>query len=218
VKGVTAACGCLLTSPVVVALGLVLIAGGAVTGADALNPWNVVGGVVSTLTFGLLSWGDGGSAQCTSMCVVDPVGAQPAFPWVPQGGFPDIYPFGQCTYGAAYNFDPFPAGTGGGSPENLGNAGDWYQTARTLGLPTLPPTTLPPVGAAVSYQGFPGASAAGHIAVVISDDPSGTGYWIYEMNAVDVDQGTGITDVRHMTFPGDYLVGSIPAPQASGGG
>ena len=217
-KGAAAGCGCLLMVPVALVLGLLLLAGGAVAGMDALNPWNVAGGVLSTITSGLLSWGDGGAASCASMCMVDPAGPQPAFPWVPQTGFPDIYEFGQCTYGAAYNFDPFPAGTGGGAAENLDNGGDWYQTAQELGLPTLPPTQLPPVGAAVSYQGFPGDSGAGHVAVVISDDPNGTGYWIYEMNAVDVDQGTGITDVRHMTFPGDYLVGSIPAPQASGGG
>ena len=41
------------------------------------------------------------------------------FPWVPAAGFPDYYPAGQCTYWAAFNFDPFPAGVGGGSPQNL---------------------------------------------------------------------------------------------------
>lgn len=217
-KKLIGCCGCLAMAPLAATLSVVLLAGGAIAGADALNPWNVTGGVVSILSFGLIHWGDGagGAApNCRSECEIDPTGPHPVFPWVPQGGFVDSYPFGQCTYGAAYNFDPFPAGKGGGAPQNLGNGGDWYDTAESLGLATLPPSELPPVGAAVSYQGFPQDTGAGHVAVVIHDDPGGKGYWIFEMNVIQVDKGTGITDIRHMTFPGDYLVGSIPAPQAS---
>ena len=134
------------------------------------------------------------------------------FPWVPAAGFTDYYPTGECTYWAAFNFDPFPAGVGGGSPQNLGNGGEWYATAAgKLGLATLPPSVLPPYGSAVSYAGFPGDSGDGHVAVVISDDANGQGYWVSEMNVL----GLGVVDVAHEPFPDPYLQGSVLAPQAS---
>jgi hypothetical protein len=133
------------------------------------------------------------------------------FPWVPAAGFPDYYPTGECTYWAALNFDPFPAGVGGGSPRNLGNGGDWYSKAENLGLATLPPSVLPPYGSAVSYLDFPGSTAAGHVAVVISDDANGEGYWVSEMNVL----GLGVVDVAHEPFPDPSLQGSVLAPQAS---
>jgi hypothetical protein len=134
------------------------------------------------------------------------------FPWVPTAGFPDYYPTGECTYWAARNFDPFPAGVGGGSPQNLGNGGEWYATAAgKLGLATVPPSVLPPYGSAVSYAGFPGDSGDGHVAVVISDDANGEGYWVSEMNVL----GLGVVDVAHEPFPDPYLQGSVLAPQAS---
>jgi hypothetical protein len=133
------------------------------------------------------------------------------FPWVPSAGFPDYYPSGQCTYWAAFNFDPFPSGVGGGSPQNLTDGGDWYAKAGTLGLATLAPSVLPPYGSAVSYLDFPGATAAGHVAVVISDDANGAGYWVSEMNVL----GLGVVDVAHEPFPDPYLQGSVLAPQAS---
>jgi hypothetical protein len=134
------------------------------------------------------------------------------FPWVPTAGFPDYYPTGECTYWAARNFDPFPTGVGGGSPQNLGNGGEWYATAAgKLGLATVPPSVLPPYGSAVSYAGFPGDSGDGHVAVVISDDANGEGYWVSEMNVL----GLGVVDVAHEPFPDPYLQGSVLAPQAS---
>jgi hypothetical protein len=134
------------------------------------------------------------------------------FPWVPAAGFTDYYQPGQCTYWAARNFDPFPAGVGGGSPQNLGNGGQWYATAAgKLGLATVPPSVLPPYGSAVSYAGFPGDSGDGHVAVVISDDADGQGYWVSEMNVL----GLGVVDVAHEPFPDPYLQGSVLAPQAS---
>jgi hypothetical protein len=134
------------------------------------------------------------------------------FPWVPTAGFPDYYPTGECTYWAARNFDPFPAGVGGGNPQNLGNGGEWYATAAgKLGLATLPPSVLPPYGSADSYTGFPGDSGDGHVAVVISDDANGEGYWVSEMNVL----GLGVVDVAHEPFPDPYLQGSVLAPQAS---
>jgi len=153
----------------------------------------------------------GGSApNCpSSRCEV--AATTGVFPWVPAAGFPDYYPTGECTYWAALNFDPFPAGVGGGSPQNLGNGGDWYSKAESLGLTTLPPSVLPPYGSAVSYLDFPGATAAGHVAVVISDDVNGEGYWVSEMNVL----GLGVVDVAHEPFPDPDLQGSVLAPQAS---
>jgi hypothetical protein len=133
------------------------------------------------------------------------------FPWVPAAGFTDYYPSGQCTWWAARNFDPFPAGVGGGNPKNLRNGGEWYATAGGLGLATLPPSVLPPYGSAVSYAGFPGDTGDGHVAVVISDDANGEGYWVSEMNVL----GLGVVDVAHEPFPDPYLQGSVLAPQAS---
>jgi hypothetical protein len=133
------------------------------------------------------------------------------FPWVPAAGFTDYYPSGQCTWWAARNFDPFPAGVGGGNPKNLRNGGEWYATAGGLGLATLPPSVLPPYGSAVSHAGFPGDTGDGHVAVVISDDANGEGYWVSEMNVL----GLGVVDVAHEPFPDPYLQGSVLAPQAS---
>jgi hypothetical protein len=153
----------------------------------------------------------GGSApDCpSSRCEV--AATTGVFPWVPAAGFPDYYPTGECTYWAALNFDPFPASVGGGSPQNLTDGGDWYSKAGSLGLATLPPSVLPPYGSAVSYLDFPGATAAGHVAVVISDDANGEGYWVSEMNVL----GLGVVDVAHEPFPDPYLQGSVLAPQAS---
>jgi hypothetical protein len=133
------------------------------------------------------------------------------FPWVPAAGFTDYYPSGQCTWWAARNFDPFPAGVGVGNPKNLRNGGEWYATAGGLGLATLPPSVLPPYGSAVSHAGFPGDTGDGHVAVVISDDANGEGYWVSEMNVL----GLGVVDVAHEPFPDPYLQGSVLAPQAS---
>jgi hypothetical protein len=127
------------------------------------------------------------------------------FPWVPSGGFPDPYPFGQCTYFAAFNVDPFRPS----AISNLGNGGDWYASARAMGLATLPASVLPPYGSAVSYHGFKGDSGAGHVAVVISDDVDGHGYWVAEMNVIATNQGTGRVDVSHHAFPDPFLMGSI---------
>lgn len=215
-KRVLAVGGCLALLPMVVLLVVCML--GAVALAGAVDPaaWSTAS--TTSIASTSLTWAGGTAPGCASVCEVTPAGAHVVFPWVPASGFADAYPAGQCTFGAAFNFDPFPAGIGGGAPQNLGNGGDWYSTARRLGLVTLPADTLPPVGAAVSYRGFPGDGGAGHVAVVVHDDASGAGYWIYEMNVIAVNQGTQRTDVRHMTFPGDWLQGSIPAPQATSGG
>ena len=165
------------------------------------------------VTAGEPAMGGSPPACASSKCDVGLYPTPGVFPWVPAGGFPHSYPLGQCTYWAAANFDPFPAGVGGGTVQNLTNGGDWYATARSLGLPTLPPSVLPPYGSAVSYLGFPGDQGDGHVAVVISDDADGRGYWVSEMNV----DGLGMVDVAHYPFPNPDLQGSVLAPQAGGG-
>jgi hypothetical protein len=49
------------------------------------------------------------------------------------------------------------------------------------------------------------------VAIVISDDANGEGYWVSEMNVL----GLGVVDVAHEPFPDPYLQGSVLAPQAS---
>lgn len=148
----------------------------------------------------------GATPACTSGFCEVPLTVM--FPWVPHGGFPDPYSFGQCTYFAALNVDPFRPGP----VRNLGNGGDWYIHARGMGLPTLPPSVLPPYGSAVSYHGFAHDDGAGHVAVVISDDIDGHGYWVAEMNVIAFNHGTGRVDVAHHAFPDPFLMGSVLQP------
>ena len=65
-----------------------------------------------------------------------PAPAVRLFPWVPPGGYPDRFPYGWCTWWAAYNRHV----TWGG------NAGDWLVNARAQGVET---SALPSTGAVV---------------------------------------------------------------------
>src|SRR5438094_7722033 len=63
----------------------------------------------------------------------------PLFPWVPEGGYADAFPFGECTWWAAYNH-----------PVSWrGNAGEWMANAARLGVATA---DTPSVGAGVVYR------------------------------------------------------------------
>src|SRR5439155_3282091 len=44
-----------------------------------------------------------GSAAASVAAALPSAGATPLFAWVPAGGYPDHFPFGQCTWWAAYN-------------------------------------------------------------------------------------------------------------------
>src|SRR5689334_11754050 len=75
-----------------------------------------------------------------SVATTPPVGEQhELFPWVPVGGYPNTFPFGQCTWWAAHNH----------RVTWWGNAGDWLDNARAQGVTT---TSAPSVGAIVVYR------------------------------------------------------------------
>src|SRR5439155_23949845 len=75
------------------------------------------------------------------------------FTWVPPGGFPDRFPFGQCTWWAAYNRDV----TWGG------NARDWLENAKAQAVATR---DYPAVGAIVVYRPRGDYSNYVHVAIV----------------------------------------------------
>jgi surface antigen len=114
------------------------------------------------------------------------------FSWVPAGGFPNRFPFGQCTWWAAYNRRV----TWGG------NAGDWLTNAGAAGVPISPE---PSFGAIVVY--WPGGrySPLGHVAVVTAVSPST--YTVSEMNAA---AGWGQVSTRTIRWPDPDVQGFIP--------
>lgn len=82
------------------------------------------------------------------------------------------YPFGQCTWFAAYS--------GGGNLTWLGNAEDWLANARDRGMAT---GTTPRVGATVVFQsGVQGSSSLGHVAHVVAVYGNSGWFKVEEMN------------------------------------
>ena len=113
------------------------------------------------------------------------------FPWVPDGGYPDRFPFGQCTWWAAYNH-----------PVNWsGDAKDWLTNAQAQGSVT---SAIPSVGAVVVYR--PGGlySSLGHVAIVIA--VSASSYIVSEMNAPH----WGVVSTRTTSWPDPTVQGFVP--------
>ncbi len=117
--------------------------------------------------------------------------AAPLFTWVPSGGYPDPFPFGQCTWWAAYNRQV------GWS----GNARDWLASAEAQGVAT---GAAPALGAIAVYRPGGAYSAYGHVAVVIAVAPAA--YTVSEMNAL----GWGIVSTRELAWPDGDVLGFIP--------
>lgn len=103
---------------------------------------------------------------------------QPLFSWVPAGGYTDYFPFGQCTYWAAYNHPVTWSG----------NATDWYGNAIAQGYQV---SQSPSVGSIVVWASGGGYSVYGHVAIVIAVYGSGA-FTVSEMNY----EGLGIIDTR----------------------
>jgi peptidoglycan hydrolase CwlO-like protein len=102
----------------------------------------------------------------------------PLFNWVPRGGYPDYFPFGQCTFWAAYNH----------MVTWSGNATDWYGNAIAQGADV---SQSPSVGSIVVWGSGGGYSIYGHVAIVIAVYGSGA-FVVSEMNY----EGEGIIDTR----------------------
>ncbi len=123
----------------------------------------------------------------------------PPFSWVPAGGFLDRFPFGQCTWWAAYNRRV----TWGG------NAGDWLANASALGVPT---SAEPSLGAIVVYRPGGRYSPLGHVALVVAVTASL--YTVSEMNAA---AGWGRVSTRVIGWPDPDVQGFIPRSDAETG-
>ena len=136
-----------------------------------------------------------GTAAATVATAPHPAPATQLFSWVPAGGFPDRFPYGQCTWWAAYNrrvsWD--------------GNAGDWLANAQAQGVPT---NSTPSVGAvAVFARGGTYSPLYGHVAVVIA--VTATTYTVSEMNFI----GWGRVSTRVIAWPDPQIEGFIPLRQ-----
>ena len=113
------------------------------------------------------------------------------FSWVPAGGFPDRFPFGQCTWWAAYNRHV----------TWHGNAADWLANAAAEGVPT---SAAPAVGAIAVYRPGGTYSNYGHVAIVVA--VTAETYTVSEMNAV----GWGRVSTRTVRWPDPLVDGFIP--------
>ena len=149
----------------------------------------------AALSLALLVGIAGTAAQASVTGVPELVPAYPAFDWVPAGGFPDAFPYGQCTYWAAYN----------ARVSWNGNAADWLTNAQALGVRTA---GTPSVGAIVVYLPGNGYSELGHVAVVTGVEAGA--YVISEMNFL----GLGLVDRRAIGWPDPHVAGFIPRAQA----
>ncbi len=121
-----------------------------------------------------------------------PAPAAPLFSWVPPGGYPDRFPYGQCTWWAAFNR----------RVTWTGNAGDWLINSAAQGRRA---EAIPSVDAIAVYRPGPGYDPDyGHVAVVIAVAPGS--YTVSEMNVT----GWGQVDVRVIVWPDPHIEGFIP--------
>lgn len=117
--------------------------------------------------------------------------AVPPFDWVPAGGFANAFPFGQCTWWAAYNHPVTWSG----------NAAEWLANARAQGAPT---TDAPSVGAVAVYRPGGPYSVYGHVALVTA--VAAGAYTVSEMNAA---AGWGRVSTREVAWPDPDVAGFI---------
>jgi hypothetical protein len=94
------------------------------------------------------------------------------------------YTIGNCTRWVAEQLSWIPGG--------LGNANQWLSGAQARGLPTIGPTSAPPIGSVAVW----GTGQFGHVAEVVGQIPGG--FQVSEENFV----GRGVTDIRNVTGSG----------------
>jgi CHAP domain len=126
--------------------------------------------------------------------VVRAAEVRPLFPDVPAGGYPDHFPFGQCTWWAAFNVHV----------TWWGDAGRWVANARATGRATSP---VPVVHSIVVYEPSPSYSLWGHVGLVVAIGPGS--FQVSEMNYADGGRGTGTVDQRESPWPDPLVEGFI---------
>ena len=131
-----------------------------------------------------------GSAAA-SVAVALPAASLAPLAGVPQGGYPDAFPFGECTWWAAYNHKVSWGG----------DAKDWLANARAAGVAT---SDVPSVGAIAVYRPGGAYSDLGHVAIVIDATPSS--YRVSEMHAPQ----WGVVSSRVIRWPDPNVQGFIP--------
>jgi hypothetical protein len=136
-----------------------------------------------------------GSAAATIATAPHPSPAVRLFSWVPSDGYPDRFPYGWCTWWAAYNRHV----------TWNGNAADWLETASAQGYHTA---ASPTVGAIAVYRPVGEYSPLGHVAIVIA--VSNRAYTVSEMHVI----GFGQVDTRTIWWPDPHIAGFIPLSDA----
>jgi len=116
----------------------------------------------------------------------------PVFDDVPLGGWPSAgrFPYGQCTWWAAYN-------------RNVswnGNGGYWLLNAAAWGAST---SALPQYHSIAVYPASRFYSQYGHVALVVAVTPAS--YTVSEMNY----KGLGVVDQRTIAWPDPLVEGFI---------
>jgi hypothetical protein len=119
---------------------------------------------------------------------------RPLFGDVPAGGYLDHFPFGQCTWWAAFNV----------RVSWWGDAGGWVAGARAAGRATSP---VPVVHSIVVYRPSAGYSLWGHVGLVVG--VGSASFLVSEMNYADGGRGTGTVDQRHSPWPDGLVEGFI---------
>ena len=132
-----------------------------------------------------------GSAAASVAAALPAAPSTPLFAWVPDHGYPDPFPYGECTWWAAYNH---PVTWGG-------DAQDWITNARAQGVLT---SDTPSVGAIVGYRPGGAYSELGHVAIVTAVAPGS--YTVSEMHAPQA----GVVSTRVLPWPDPAAMGFIP--------
>ena len=132
-----------------------------------------------------------GSAAASVAAALPAASFTRLFPWVPEGGYKDSFPFGECTWWAAYNHKVTWSG----------DARDWIANAEAQGVATA---SAPSVGAIAVYRPGGAYSELGHVAIVI--DVEASSYRVSEMHAPH----WGAVSSRVVRWPDPDVLGFIP--------
>jgi hypothetical protein len=136
-----------------------------------------------------------GSAAASVAAALPAALPEPLFASAPDPGYPDPFPYGQCTWWAAYNRRV----TWGG------NARDWIANATAQGVLTA---SAPSVGAIAVFRPGGAYSELGHVAIVV--EVTANAYRVSEMHA----PAWGVVSTRVITWPDPDVLAFIPVVHA----